>query len=146
MSLRAMKRQTLLPSLHWICIIPGLVYPLMIFLNIVSANIFFPLGKLIGMVRSRTSFILSGQSWEIGGPAAGGMGLSCVVPTSVVHIWSIQVSWGGILHLCVGAVSVFWQVATFWWSAIVLIKKEGVYSVGGGGMWWSRLDFIPHLL
>ena len=111
---------------------------------------------MIGMVRSRTSFILSGQSWEIGGPAAGGMGLSCVVPMSVVHIWSIQVSWGGILHLGVGAVSVFWQVATFWWSAIVLIKKEGVYSVGGGGgdvveslgfhptlivTFWGRLSF-----
>ena len=38
--------------------------PIMI-LSIVSANTFFPLGKMIGMVRSRTSFILSSQSWEI---------------------------------------------------------------------------------
>ena len=41
-----MKRQTLLPSLHWICLVPRLVYPIMI-LNIVSANIFFPLGKMV---------------------------------------------------------------------------------------------------
>ena len=50
-ALGAMKRQTLLPSLHWICLVPRLVYPIMI-LNIVSANIFFPLGKMIGMVWS----------------------------------------------------------------------------------------------
>ena len=58
-------------------------------LNIVSANIFFPLGKMISMVRSRTSFILSSQSWEIGIPPTGGAGrmkLSCVVPASVMHI------------------------------------------------------------
>ena len=73
MALRAMKRQTLLPSLHWICHVPRLVYPIVI-LNIVSANIFFPLGKMIGMVRSRTSFILSIQSWEIGSPPTGGAG------------------------------------------------------------------------
>ena len=88
MALRAMKRQTLLPSLHWICLEPRLVYPIVI-LNIVSANIFFPLGKMIGMVRSRTNFILSSQSWEIGSPPTGGAGrmkLSCVVPASVIHI------------------------------------------------------------
>ena len=43
-------------------------------LNIVSTNIFFPLGKMTGMVRSRTSFILSSQSWEIGSPPTGGAG------------------------------------------------------------------------
>ena len=63
MALRAMKRQTLLPSLHWICLVPRLVYPIVI-LNIVSANMFFPLGTMIGMVRSRTSFILSSQSYR----------------------------------------------------------------------------------
>ena len=35
-------------------------------LNIVSANMFFPLGKMIEMVWSQTSFILSNRSWEIG--------------------------------------------------------------------------------
>ena len=59
--------------------------------NVLSTltNIFFPLGKMIGMVWSQTSFILSSQSWEIGSPPTGGAGrikLSCVVPTSVIHI------------------------------------------------------------
>ena len=52
-------------------------------------NIFFPLGKMIGTVRLRTSFILSSHSWEIGSPPTGGAGrmkLSCVVPASVIHI------------------------------------------------------------
>ena len=88
MALRAMKRQTLLPSLHWICLVPRLVYPTVI-LNIVSANIFFPLGKMIG-----TNFILSSQSWEIGSPPTGGAGrmkLSCVVPASVINICILTV-------------------------------------------------------
>ena len=72
---------------------PRLVCPILI-LNIVSANIFLPLGKVIEMVRLRTSFILS---WEIGSPPTGGAGrmkLSCVVPSSVT------------LHLSVNTVSV----------------------------------------
>ena len=44
LALRAMKRHSMLPSLHWICLVPRLVYPIMI-LNTVSANIFYPLGK-----------------------------------------------------------------------------------------------------
>ena len=47
--------------------------PIMI-LNIVSTSISFPLAKMTGMVRSRTSFILSSQSWEIGSPSTGGAG------------------------------------------------------------------------
>ena len=88
LALRAMKRQTLLPSLHWICLVPRLVYPVMI-LNIVSTNISFPLGKMTGMVLSRTRFILSSRYWEIGSPPTGGAGrmkLSCVVPASVIHM------------------------------------------------------------
>ena len=50
-----------------------LVYPMISF-NILLANILFPLGKIIGMVRSRTSFVLSGQSREIGSPPTGGAG------------------------------------------------------------------------
>ena len=46
-----------------ICLIPRLVYPIVI-LNIASAIIFFPLGKMIGMVRLQTTFILSSQSWD----------------------------------------------------------------------------------
>ena len=87
MALRAMKGQTLLPSLHWIRLVPSCVYPIVI-LNIVSANILFPLGKMIGMVQSR-SFLLSSQSSEIGSPptgSAGRMKLSCVAPASVIHI------------------------------------------------------------
>ena len=76
LALRAMKMQTFLPSLHWICLVPRLVYHIMI-LNIVSTNISFPLGKMTGMVRSRTSFILSSHSWEIGSPPTG---------VSVIHI------------------------------------------------------------
>ena len=37
--------------------LPRLVYPILI-LNIVSASVFFSLGKVIGMMRLRTSFIL----------------------------------------------------------------------------------------
>ena len=46
-----MKRQIQLPSLPWSCLVPRLVYRIMI-LNIVSTNISFPLGKMIGTVRS----------------------------------------------------------------------------------------------
>ena len=67
-TLGVMKGQTLLPSLHWIDRMPKLVYPIMI-LNIVSTN-----AKMIGMMRSLTSFILSSQSWEIGSPPTGGAG------------------------------------------------------------------------
>ena len=146
MALRAMKRQTFLPSVHWICLVPRLVYPIVI-LNILSANIFFPLGKMIGTVRSWTSFILSSQSWEIGSPPTGGAGrmnLSCVVPVSVIHIWPIHISWGKILHLSMRTVSVFWQFATFWGSAIILLEKGKIYLVEE--MWWNHLDSNPHWL
>ena len=51
-------------------------------------NQYIPLGKMIGMVQLRTSFILSNQSWEIGSPigGAGRIKLSCVIPTSVIRI------------------------------------------------------------
>ena len=49
LALGEIKRQTLLPSLLWICRISGLVCSILI-LNI-SANIFFPLGKMIGMMQ-----------------------------------------------------------------------------------------------
>ena len=136
--------ETLLLSLHWICCMPRLVYPVMI-LNIVSTNIYFPFGKMIGMVRLRTSFILSSQSWEIGSPPTGGAGrmqLYSVVPASVIRIWPIHISWGKILHRCVSTVSVFWQFATFWWSAIILLQKGKQYLVEE--MWWNRLDSTPH--
>ena len=45
-----MKRQIQLPGLPWICLVPRLVYPTLI-LNSSSANISFPLGKMIGTVR-----------------------------------------------------------------------------------------------
>ena len=64
------------------CLMPRLVCPILI-LNIVSVSRFFLLGKVFGLVRLRTSFILSSQSWEIGCPPTGGAGrmkLSCVVP------------------------------------------------------------------
>ena len=52
LALEVTKGQTLLPRLPWSCLISRLVYPIMI-LNIVSNNIFFPPGKIIGMVRLR---------------------------------------------------------------------------------------------
>ena len=58
-------------------------------INIISANIFFPLIKVIETVGSRTSFILSRRSWEIGSPPTGGakrLKLAYVVPASVIHI------------------------------------------------------------
>ena len=87
LALRVMKGHSA-ASLHWICLMPGLVYPVMI-LNIVSTNTFFPLGKMIELVRLQTSFILSSRSWEIGSPPTGGAGrmkLYCIVPASVIHI------------------------------------------------------------
>ena len=45
---------------------PKLVCPILI-LNIVS-SILCPVGKVIWMVRLRTSFIRSWQFWEIGNP------------------------------------------------------------------------------
>ena len=144
LALRATKRRIQLPSLPWSCLVPKLVYPIMI-LNIVSTNISFPLGKMIGTVRSWTSFILSSQSWEIGSPptsGAGRMKLACVVPASVIRIWPIHISWRKILHLCVSTVNVIWQFATFWWSAIILLKKGNIYLVEE--MWWNRLDSTLH--
>ena len=50
---------------------------------------FVSLGNIIGMVRLRTSFILSIWSWEIGSPptgSAGRMKLSYIMPASVIDI------------------------------------------------------------
>ena len=65
LALRVMKMQIQLPRLLWICLTLRLMYPLVI-LNIKSTSVFFLLGKMIGMVRLLTSFILSIRSWEIG--------------------------------------------------------------------------------
>ena len=67
---------------------------------------------------------------------AGRMKLSCVVPTSVIRIWPIHISWVKILHL-----SVFSQFVTFWCSAIILIKKGKIYLVEE---MWNRIDSTPH--
>ena len=66
---------------------PTLVYTILI-LNIMLGNIFFPLGKTIEMVRLRTIFILSSQSWEIGSPtgSAARMKLSCPILATVIYI------------------------------------------------------------
>ena len=62
----------------------------------------------------------------------------CVVPASFILIWLINTSWRRILHLSVNTVSVFWQFATFWWSAIILLKQGKIYLVGE--MWLNHLD------
>ena len=51
----------------------GLVYPVLI-LNIILANIIFPLGKMIGMVQLRTSFVVSSRSRETDSPLTDGRG------------------------------------------------------------------------
>ena len=64
------------------------VYPILVLNNILT-NIFFPLGKMIEVVLSRTSLILSNQSRLIGSPptdSAGRMKLSSVVLASVIPI------------------------------------------------------------
>ena len=61
LALGAMKRQTLLPSLLWICLMSRWMYPTQI-LNTLLTNIFFLLGKMVGMVWLQTSFILSSRS------------------------------------------------------------------------------------
>ena len=61
----------------------------LVILDTILPNIFLPRGKMIGMVRSRQSFILSSRSCEIGSPPTGGarrMNLSCVIPASVIRI------------------------------------------------------------
>ena len=51
--------KTLLPSLLWICLVSRLGYSILV-LNIMLTGILFPIGKMIGMVRSRTSFLSVG--------------------------------------------------------------------------------------
>ena len=87
LALGTMKGQTLLPRLLWICLISRLVYPILI-LFIILISIFFSFGKMIGMVRSQTSFILPSQSWEIGSPtgSAGRMKLSCRAFNGHTHL------------------------------------------------------------
>ena len=63
----------------------GLVYPIMS-LDIISANILFPLGTMIRMVQLQTSFILTSWSWEIDDCLSGNAGrikLSYVIPAMV---------------------------------------------------------------
>ena len=96
------------------------------------------------MVRLITSFILSSQSWEIGSPPTGGAGrmkLSCVVPASVILIWHIHTSWRRILHLSVNTVSVFWQFATFWWSAIILRYNSLLWMCTLNTLTWPDLNW-----
>ena len=70
------KRQTLLPSPLWVYLVPRLAYPILILNNI----IFFPCGKMNGMVRSRTSFILASRSEEIGSSPTGSAGRIMLCP------------------------------------------------------------------
>ena len=44
------------------------------------------------------------------------------------------------LHLSVNTVRVFWQFATFWWSAIIFIKQVKMYLEEE--MWWNHLLFF----
>ena len=55
------------PKSALVCRVSWLAY-LTLILNIVSNNVFFPLGKMTGMMLLRASFILSSRSWEIGRP------------------------------------------------------------------------------
>ena len=92
---RAMQRQqTLLPSLLWIFLVSKLVYQTLI-LNAILTKMLFPLVKMIGMVWSQTSFILSSKYLDISSPTTGSeerMKLSCVLPASVIYIASIHTS------------------------------------------------------
>ena len=73
--------------------------------------------------------IPSSRSWEIVSLptcSSGRMKVSCVVPTSGIHIWPIYLSWRKILNLSVSSVSVFWQLS---------IDISDVLSMSG------RMDF-----
>ena len=75
---------TFMSALH--LLVSKLVYPVLM-LNTILTNILFPHGKINGVVRSRTRFILSSRSWETGSHptgCAGRMKLSYVVP--LTHI------------------------------------------------------------
>ena len=147
LALRAMKRQIQLPSLPWICLVPRLVYPTLI-LNIQSANISFPLGcKLERLERcghEQASFCQASP------------GRLAVLLQAVLEGWSCLVScphrsytFDSFIYreersstFVFSTVSVFWQFATFWWSAIILLEKGKIYLVEE--MWWNHLDSTPH--
>ena len=61
-------------------------------LNIILTDIIFPLGKLIDTVRSRTSFIMSSQSWGIGSPSTGDEVAASVYSDSSPHFGGVQSS------------------------------------------------------
>ena len=113
--------------------------------NIVSTNIFFPLGKMIGIVRLWIIFILSSQSWEIGSPFYRWCRKDEVV-LCPAHIGLRNLTHLYVLRKdspqSVSAVSVLWQFATFWWSAIIWPKQGRLYLVEE--TWWNQLDSITH--
>ena len=92
-------------SLLWICFVSRLVCPTLI-LNTILTNMFFHSTRWLefGVVGSRTSFILSSRSWEIGSPATGDAGRMKL--SWVILIWPIHTSWRRILHLSVSTVNV----------------------------------------
>ena len=62
------------------------------------------------MVWLRKRLIFWSQSWEIEIPNRS------------------HISWREILHLIVNTVSVFWQFARFWWSAIIWPKQGNIFG------------------
>ena len=76
-------------------------------------------------VRSTPATTQEGYVFQVG-RSAGRMKLSCVIPASVnPFIYLEERSSTSV----VSTVSVFWQFATFWWSAILLLKKGKIYLV-----------------
>ena len=104
-----------------------MAYPIgLLILNITSTNTFFPIISVIGMVRLRTSFILSSLSWEIGNPLTGSAGrMDWVAPAAVTCIWPVHTPRREALHLNMDVVCVsihFAQVEEVWWSYPELVR------------------------
>ena len=109
--LGAIKRQTLLPSLLWICLESRLGYSILV-LNIMLTGILFPIGKMIGMVRSRTRFLSVGPvlvDWR----SSYRRCRKDEVVLCRARIGHTHLTHSYILHLSVSTVSVFWQFTTF---------------------------------
>ena len=81
-----------------------LVYSILI-LKIMSASIFFPLGKMIGVVWLQTNFILSSLAWEISNLPTGSatrMNVSCAAMSNA-HACVLQNDSSPQCEQCQGA-------------------------------------------
>ena len=144
LSLGAMKRLTLLPSLLWICLVARLVYPTLT-LNTILPNIFCPVG------------------WEDDWNGAVANKLHSIKPVLgrlAVLLQAVQEGWSSLVpcqyrsytsdtfiylaqkpSTSVWALSVYSDSATHFGGVQSFCWKNRMYLVRK--MWWNYLDSIP---